>query len=70
MQHSITTLQAIEEFNTNCDHRITETLKDFYRGWLQSDLVDLLDGRERANYYYDFERLVELIETLRQNSEE
>lgn len=59
-----TQAEVIENFATWCSPDTTETIKDLYRGWLQSDLADSVDGYQRSVIFFNVERLIELVETI------
>lgn len=43
-----------------------ENLKALMRGWIMSELPNGTDARQRSEIYYDFERLCELLQRLKE----
>lgn len=60
--------QALDQFLFTLEPAsVIDTLKTLMRGWISSDCIQEKEPDERADMVYDYERLLELLETLQKN---
>lgn len=57
-------IESLEEFLSVNDAFNPENVKDLFRGFIQSDIMDAMTAIQRADIYRDFERLQQLTEMV------
>ncbi len=53
-------IKSLEDFLDEEDCINPDNVKDLFRGFIQSDIMDAMTAIQRADIYRDFERLQEL----------